>query len=151
MNPLKPNAMYYERKEIKTQADLPKEKQKNYIFHDRGGSQLVRYISYCPVPETTPEHYLNAYDWYLQPISDEEYQRQLAFEAACNPDLMEAQTNYKLYRDKIESLEELCALRGELIVHFDKLLEILEYRTLDGSHSSVLRQRINELEKKLKG
>lgn len=39
----------------------------------------------------------------------------ITFEVACNPDLMEAQTNYKMYQEQIDKLKEIIAKQDELL------------------------------------
>lgn len=46
-------------------------------------------------------------------------EKRVAFEVACNPDLIEAQTNYKLYEDQINKLKEIIKKQDELIEWFD--------------------------------
>jgi hypothetical protein len=63
------------------------------------------------------------------------------------PDLIEAQTNYKLYKAKIESLEELCAAYKELA---DKLSFAFSFKDPE-EWEIELRQKISELTEKIKG
>jgi len=41
--------------------------------------------------------------------------KRVAFEVACNPDLLEAETNYKLYENEIKQLKEIIQAQDKLI------------------------------------
>jgi hypothetical protein len=151
---------YYKRIEVLKESDLPKETGA-YFGCESGFKGIVSLTPLIDRPELTLEHSsMRNIRWYLQPITSEEYQKQVEFEAACNPDLIEAQTNYKLYQEKIEALEELCAKQKELIMFYGKNIgDKAVYLSIHGISDSdedikkgeELRQKISELESKLKG
>jgi hypothetical protein len=140
---------YYKRIEIKSVNDLPKN-EGVYIFGwDKPETNVCFGISrenYSPADDAeTQTELVEDYDWYLQPITSEEYQKQVEFEAACNPDLIEAQTNYMLYQEKIEALEELVEW---LDSECPKVAPPLEpYTTADFSHdfAEKLRTRLDDI------
>jgi hypothetical protein len=79
-------------------------------------------IQYCDYDDTMKDQWVSEVDWYFQP---------------CN--------------EKIEALEELCTLQGELINIYAKEVPTKNYLNLSDRESyNELRQKISELESKLK-
>jgi len=142
-------AKYYKKVEIKSENDLPENdgeyicKLKEHIVH----GQQMNITKIEAWQRDIPSQlyiWLGIVDWYLQPITKEEYDKQIAFEAASNPDLIEAQTNYKLYQEKIDKLTELIGAYRELteeLCYYD--------HSRDENLINKLRQRITELRKQL--
>ena len=54
-----------------------------------------------------PTHLHGTIVFVIDKLNKEEIDKRVAFEVACNPDLMEAQTNYKLYESEINQLKEI--------------------------------------------
>jgi hypothetical protein len=78
------------------------------------------------------------------------YNKELAFEIACNPDVMEAETNYKMYQEQIVNYKKLIEAYEEL----DKCLSIKtesvdEIVKKHSQHFSI-RLKIDELKEQLK-
>lgn len=66
----------------------------------------------------------------IDKLNKEEIDKRVAFEVACNPDLLEAQTNYKLYESEIKQLKEIITLRTRACHKFtsrvNQLKEIIQ-------------------------
>lgn len=43
-----------------------------------------------------------------------DFDKRVAFEVACNPDLLEVETNYKLYESEIKQLKKIIQAQDEL-------------------------------------
>ena len=135
---------YYKKVEIKSEKDLPK-KESKYIIRDDTSGKIYE-LHFDPNNPKDIYDWLKYFNWYLQPITKEEYDKQVAFEATSNPDLIEAQTNYRLYQEKIDGLTELMEAYKKLIP-----LEGQYYllTSEDIKKRKKLRQRITELRKGL--
>ncbi len=72
----------------------------------------------------------------------------IAFEAASNPDLIEAQTNYKLYQEQIKKLKEIIQAQDDYISYMLKISEFnpVTHNISDGARSNY-KQKIDELKK----
>jgi hypothetical protein len=122
---------YYKRIEIKTQADLPKEVGNYHVDLKNGHARLLHFDDKGVGCNCIRIDWMNEVDAYLQP---------------CN--------------EKIEALEELCAKQKELIMFYGKNIgDKAVYLSIHGISDSdedikkgeELRQKISELESKLKG
>lgn len=68
-------------------------------------------------------------------------EKRVAFEVACNPDLLEAETNYKLYEGEIKQLKEIIQAQDELFAA-SNLSPINDWDKL-----KILEDKITELKK----
>lgn len=68
-----------------------------------------------------PTHLHGTIVFVIDKLNEEEIDKRVAFEVACNPDLLEAETNYKLYEGEIKQLKEIIQAQDELCkMAFDK-------------------------------
>lgn len=61
-----------------------------------------------------PTHLHGTIVFVIDKLNKEEIDKRVAFEVACNPDLMEAQINYKLYESEIKQLKKIIQAQDEL-------------------------------------
>jgi hypothetical protein len=75
------------------------------------------------------------------------YNKELAFEIACNPDVMEAETNYKMYQEQIDNYKKLIEAQDELINAFKHRMSFIDTDELEDNLIEQIGQLRKEIEK----
>jgi hypothetical protein len=72
----------------------------------------------------------------------------IAFEAACNPDLMEAETNYKLYQEQLSDQSKLISKYEQLVTAYKKKIAVWMYPKQLWNKIRRLESELNDLKTK---